>query len=174
MNLWGSDDRGPGGDPSWLGGKDRDGVDSQGSGGWSSDFGGGAQRPDSDFGDSDFGGGSSGGGFGGSKDARAAEDMAPRFGDVTGDDARTKEADSPWTESFTGQRAEGSRRGRSGLSRALGAVVPIIVLLIVGFVFAKVSGSGGLHGFSAWWIFMFIGLPLLNRLIRLIRKHLDD
>ena len=171
-NLWGSDDRGPGGDPSWLGGKDR-GAGSQGSGGWSSDFDDGAQRPDPDFGGGDVGGGDvSAGGFGG-RDAQA-ESMAPRFGDVTGDDARTKEADAHWSESFTGQRTEGSRRGRSGLSRALGAVLPIVVLLIIGFAFAKVFGSGGLHGFSAWWIFMFIGLPFLNRLIRRIRKHLDD
>src|SRR5699024_1982407 len=102
------------------------------------------------------------------------ESMAPRFGDVTGDDARTKEADAHWSESFTGQRTEGSRRGLSGLSRALGAVLPIVVLLIIGFAFAKVFGSGGLHGFSAWWIFMFLRLPFLNRLIRRIRKHLDD
>src|SRR5699024_9606304 len=80
MKLWGSDGRGPGGDPSWLGGKDRDGADSQGSGGWSSDFGDGAQRPDSDFGGGDFGGGGSGGGnFGGGTDAQAAQSMAPRF-----------------------------------------------------------------------------------------------
>src|SRR5699024_12760420 len=93
--LWGSDDRGPGGDPSWLGGKAR-GAGSQGSGGWSSDFDDGAQRPDPDFGGGDVGGGDGGaGGFGG-RDAQA-ESMAPGFGGVTGGRARTTEAAAHWS-----------------------------------------------------------------------------
>lgn len=161
-NRWGHDERGPGGDPPWLGGKDRGGTGAQDSWGWSSDFAGGAQSPDSDF------GGSS------SRDAQAAEQMAPRFGDSADDDARTEGADSPWMESFTGQQSEGSGSRRSGLSRLLGAVVPIFALVIFGVVFMRIFSGGHFGGFGTLWILAFIGIPILGRVVRAIRKHLGD
>ncbi len=161
MNRWGNDDRGPGGDPSWLGGKDRGDARTQGSGNWSSDFDSGAQGADSDF--------------GGGRDTQAAEQMAPRFGENTGEHSRTTDsgADSPWMESFTGQGAEGSSgTSRSGLSRVLGAIVPIFALVIFGVVFMRIFSGGGFGGFSTWWILLFIGIPILSRVVRMVRKHL--
>src|SRR5699024_2857515 len=164
-NQWGNTQHGPGGDPSWLGGKDRGDGGSQSSGGWSSDFAGGAQSPDSDFGGGDFGGG---------RDARAAEQMAPQFGDSVGDDARTEGSASPWLESFTGQQSEGSGNRRSGFSRILGAVVPIFVLVIFGVFFIRFFSGFSFGGFGSWWILLFIGIPILSRLVRMIRKHLGE
>lgn len=163
-DRWGHDGSGPGGDPSWLGGKDREGG-SQGSGGWSSGFADGARSPDPDFGGGDVGGG---------RGAQAAERMAPRFGDSAGDDARTTGEGSPWLESFTSQSGEGSRDRRWGFSRVMGLVVPILMLGFVVIFFTGLFGDGGFGGFGSWWILLFVAIPMLGRLIRMIRRHLDD
>lgn len=167
MNRWGNDDHGPGGDPSWLGGGDRGGADPQGAGGWSSGFSPDSQGPDSDFAPSDSD-------FGGSRSPQAAEQMAPRFGDRAGEDPLPSDREGPsWTSSFTGQDAEGSSSGRSTLSRVLGAVVPIITIVIFGIIALRVFGGGhGFSGFGMWWIFVFI-IPVISRVVRAIRKHLD-
>src|SRR5690625_7481021 len=55
-SSWGNDRHGPGEDPSWLGGKDRETAGGSADGGqstvWSSDF---SAEPDSPVVDSDFG-----------------------------------------------------------------------------------------------------------------------
>lgn len=170
MNHWGNHDRGPGGDPSWLGGRDRDGEDPQ-SGGWSSGFASDAQGPDSGVvrSDSDFGN---------SRSPRSAEQMAPRFGDHVGDGPlpSDRDAGSPWTSSFTGQDASGSGSGRSTLSRVLGAVVPLLMIVVFGVIALRIFGGfgGGFSGFGSWWIVLFIGIPIVSRVIRMIRRKLGD
>ncbi|WP_394214804.1 hypothetical protein [Brachybacterium vulturis] len=169
-NRGGNDDHGPGGDPSWLGGEDGGGADSPGSGSWSSDFGSDDQRSGSDVGDSDSD-------FGGRRDPHAAGQMAPRFGDRAGDRPLPSggDEDSPWSSAFTGQGSESSGSGRSTLSRLLGGVVPFLMIVIFGVIAVRVfGGSGGIGGFGPWWIFLFIGIPIVNRVIRAIRKHLGD
>ncbi|ATG50341.1 hypothetical protein CFK38_01480 [Brachybacterium vulturis] len=160
MNRWGNDDHGPGGDPSWLGGGDRDGAEPQGadgSGGWSSDFASDAQGADPDFGDS--------------RDPQAAERMAPRFGDVTGDEARRRggESESSWMAGFTGQGTEESSSSRSTLGTVIGGVVPILVVVVFGVIIMRFFD----FGLSAWWIFVFV-IPFIRRITRKIGKHFGD
>lgn len=181
MNRWGNSDHGPGGDPSWLGGKDRGGGDAAdgGSGGWSSDFSSDFSRgsstsstqPESDFSRGDAG-------FTGRAESPDAEQMAPRFGDRSDGDVRSSEGsgDSPWSASFTGQESAGSGSRKSGLSKALGAAVPILAVLIIGIVAVNVVGGfgDGFGGFGFMWMFLFFGIPLISKVIRAIRKNLDD
>lgn len=180
MNRWGNDDHGPGGDPSWLGGGDRGGEDSQG--GWSSGFASDAEgsdsdvgRSDSDFGRSDSDFGRSDSDFAGSRGPRAAEQMAPRFGDRAGDGPLPSDRESSsWTSSFTGQDSEGSRSGRSTLSRVLGAAVPILSIVVFGIIALRIFGGGhGFGGMGMWWVLVFV-IPVISRVVSKIRKHLDD
>lgn len=166
MNRWGNDDHGPGGDPSWLGGGDRGGEDSQG--GWSSGFASDAEGSDSDVGRSDSD-------FAGSRGPRAAEQMAPRFGDRAGDGPLPSDRESSsWTSSFTGQDSEGSRSGRSTLSRVLGAAVPILSIVVFGIIALRIFGGGhGFGGMGMWWVLVFV-IPVISRVVSKIRKHLDD
>lgn len=163
-NRWGSDDHGPGGDPSWLGGGDRRGAEQQGAGGWSSDFGSDAQGHDSDVARSDAD-------FAGGRDPQAAEQMAPRFGEVTGDEATTRgrDADPSWTASFTGQDAEGSESVRSNLGKAVGGIVPILSVVVFGVIIMRFFD----FGLSAWWIFVFV-IPFIRRIARKVGKKFGD
>lgn len=170
-NRWGNDDHGPGGDPSWLGGGDRDGgavpERGQGSGRFSSDFASdfsrdprssqGARRPaESDFSERDKG--------------QAAESMAPRFGEVTGDAAISEDRDqgSAWASSFTGHSGEGqgrSRSGRSIVAQVIGLLGSSVGLIVFAIFFYRM-------GFDMWWILLGIGFPLVVRVVRLIRRNL--
>lgn len=174
VNRWGNDDHGPGGDPSWLGGGDSSGADSQGSDGWSSGFGSDDQRSDSDFGGSDSD-------FGGRRDPQAAEQMAPRFGGGDGDGPLPsgRDEDAPWTSSFTGQEDGASGPNDWGVTRVigkLGKIVPIIITVIVALVFFRVffGGHGFFGGFSSWWVLLFFGIPLIKKAVRVFRRGRDD
>lgn len=104
--------------------------------------------------------------------------MAPRFGDHVGDGPLPSDRDegSPWTSSFTGQDASGSGSGRSTLSRVLGAVVPLLMIVVFGVIALRIFGGfgGGFSGFGSWWIVLFIGIPIVSRVIRMIRRKLGD
>lgn len=177
-NRWGNDDHGPGGDPSWLGGGDRDGgavpERGQGSGDFSSDFTSDSLRDprssqsarpaaESDFpsAESDYSERDKG---------QAAESMAPRFGDVTGDAARSegRAQGSPWMSSFTGTSSAGQGRSRRGgslvaqLIGLLGSSVGVIIFAVIVFRM----------GFDMWWILLFVGIPLIGKIARLIRRNL--
>ena len=163
MNRWGNDDHGPGGDPSWLGGKDRGSTEPQGSGDWSTDFEADAARPHSDF-----GGGAdvAGSGADGRWGPPSAEEMAPRFGERAGQDARTGGGEnSPWRDSFSGE--EGSRSERSGASRWMGLVWSLIPFAIFLFIAFRVFDVG----FGGWWVFLFI-IPVLGRVFRSVTRNL--
>lgn len=174
-NRWGSDGHGPGGDPSWLGGGDRDGGAApergQGSGGFSFEF---ASDATSDFSrdsrssqgarpaaESDFPGRDRG---------QATESMAPRFGEVTGDAAISEDRDqgSAWASSFTGQSSEGrgrSQSGRSLVAQVIGLLGSSVGLIVFAIFFYRM-------GFDMWWILLGFGLPLVARVARLIRRNL--
>ncbi|ASK65987.1 hypothetical protein CFK39_09315 [Brachybacterium avium] len=159
-DRWGSDDHGPGGDPSWLGGADRGGAEqhgADGSGGWSSDFAADAQGADSDF--------------GGSSDPLAAERMAPRFGEVTGDAARSPggEPESPWLTGFAGLDTEDAENIQSSLRRAVRGIVPVLLVVVFGVIVMKLFD----FGFIGMWLFVFL-IPFLGRIFRTIRKRLGD
>ncbi|HEX7350993.1 hypothetical protein [Brachybacterium sp.] len=171
MNRWGNDDHGPGGDPSWLGGKDRGsgGAPESDGGGWSSGF---SSDVASESSGSDFA--HRGSDSAARWQAQEAEQMAPRFGERADGDARTSSGgeDSPWMAGFAGQESAGSGSQKSGLSKLLGAVVPIFALVIFGIVAVNIFG-GFSGGFGFWWMFLFIGIPLLSKVVRALRKHLD-
>jgi hypothetical protein len=167
-NLWGNDEHGPGGDPSWLGGKDRDGAglpgaDRRESGpdGWSSDFSsadlrgqqGGAPQP-------------AAADFPHRRDPDAAESMAPRFGERTGEIPDDRDQQSPWMSSFREQDGEGRARGPGSIAgqvlALLGSSVGVIIFAVV---FLRM-------GFDMWWILLIVGVPLISRVVRLIRRNL--
>lgn len=172
MNRWGNDDHGPGGDPSWLGGRDRD--DQSGSTGWNSDFGSDDQKADSDFassGSTDFGW----------TDPQTAEEMAPRFGDRGRGDPLplSRDEDSPWNRDFT-DRDENGRDDSPGSKVA--AVLPKIVTTVISIIaailifkifFGGFGGSNGFGGIFPWWILLVFGLPLLRKLGRIFRGRGD-
>ena len=164
MNRWGSDESGPGGDPSWLGGKDRGGQgevpgfggDGQGSegvhgrndplpngqSGWSSDFGPGSydRRADQDFGSS-------------SSPGDAPEHTGPRFGsfgeggvDDGSDHGRGRDA--------------GNSSNTPTLKQVIGGVLPMLVFVVVAIVFFRAD-------FSFWWIAFVIILPTIQRISRM-------
>lgn len=158
---WGRSDHEPGGDPSWLGGKDR-GQDAQGSSGWSSDFSSQSSREAS----SDFASEPSA-----QADPRAqeAESMAPRFGE------RGEDADSPqstqWHSDFgtPGQEsgAGGGRSPRSTKAQVTGLLGSIVGLVIFAFLAYRA-------GMDMWWVLLVIGVPLINRGTRALRRNRRD
>lgn len=155
---WGNEGHGPGGDPSWLGGKDRgrDGVTPQSGAdgkagplpdsgdGWSSDFGAGSARRSAD---SDFDASAS--------PSQAPEHSAPRFGSfgeggVDGSDREQRQLDA--------QVADATRTPT--LKQILGALVPTVAFVVIAIVFFRAD-------FSFWWIAFVVILPTVRRLTRL-------
>ncbi|WP_345076182.1 hypothetical protein [Brachybacterium paraconglomeratum] len=171
MNRWGNDGHGPGGDPSWLGGGDRaDGKApecGQGSGAFSSDFTSDFSQDQRGVQDSPTAADPDLPGRGRSQDA---ESMAPRFGEVAGDSARSegRAQDAPWMSSFTGSSGEGQGRAQRGgslvaqLIGLLGSSVGVIIFAVIVFRM----------GFDMWWILLFVGIPLISKIARLIRRNL--
>lgn len=96
--------------------------------------------------------------------------MAPRFGDVTGDAARTEDRaqDAPWMSSFAEASGEGRGRAKSGRSLVaqllglLGSSVGVIIFAVIVFRM----------GFDMWWILLLVGIPLISKIARLIRRNL--
>lgn len=149
----GNEGHGPGGDPSWLGGKDRggDGVTPRSGAdghagplpasgdGWSSDFGAGSGRRSAD---QDFD----------SSVSQAPEHSAPRFGSFGEDGGDDSDRE----------------RGRLGadaartptLTQVLGALVPALVIVVVAIVFFRAD-------FNYWWIAFVVILPTIQRVARL-------
>lgn len=190
---WGNDDRGPGGDPSWLGGKDRGGNSGGGGSsgsGWSSDFG-------SDFGPDASRSTGGGGDFGGSpaptfgQDSRA-EHAGPEFGTRAGQaplPSRDQQG-SGWKATFTGADAEsagaeGSGAGRKAISLVfrilfLGVFFIVALRIVFGNEIASLSdGSffssgggilGGTSNFFKLWILLFIGIPVVRIVRKMLRK----
>lgn len=197
-NRWGRDRHGPGGDPSWLGGKDRGGDGpsaiggaGQGSGAAASD---GSRSPSSDFGSdfvsdapsssdfsSDFSSEASAApsdgaargdfGAGGASDGReplpSAEDMAPRFGRSAGRSSDTDDggAEHSWRSGFENSTADnGGMSGSSGKSP--GAQIAGLLSSGVGIaIFAVIAWR---VGFDQWWIVLFVAVPLINRVARML------
>lgn len=77
---------------------------------------------------------------------------------------------------FTGQESSGSGSQKSGISAILRAVVPVFAIVIFGIVALNIFGgfSGGFGGFGFWWMFLIFGIPLISKVVGLIRRHLDD
>ena len=148
---WGNEGHGPGGDPSWLGGKDRGGdgvtprsgaegqagpLPSSGDG-WSSDFGAGSGRRGAD---QDFG----------SSPSQVPEHSAPRFGSF-GED-RGGDSDR--------ERHQPGTSRTPSVKQVLAALVPTIVMVVIAIVFFR-------SDFSFWWIAFVIILPTIRRFGRL-------
>ncbi|MDN5688160.1 MAG: hypothetical protein L0G94_16005 [Brachybacterium sp.] len=178
MSIFGGKDgRGPGGDPSWLGGTDRDG--SSGTN-WSSDFGAedsaaqgtsdGGSRTDSDFGgSSDFGGGSDvgdGARSGGDAGTEAPSYQAPRFGDGRGDEAngRGGDQDAGFASSFTGTEESA---GGDGSSKGIGAKILGVLGSFVGLIIAVFVAYQ--VGIDVLWLLIFGAIPLVSRAARAFR-----
>ena len=170
MNRWGNDEHGPGGDPSWLGGKDRGGpgtgADGAGTGEsrpgplpsgdstWSSDF---DSRSSSRRADQDFG-------------PRSPEPQhsAPRFGEF-GDDSRGR-AERRYEDWESGGRSDPEDRNRAGeVGKALVKMVPSVVFLIIFIGFFSSNGFFS-HGFSFWWIALVILVPQVIDLVKKVLK----
>ena len=170
-NRWGNDDHGPGGDPAWLGGGGGDGGGAPGrgqrSGGFSSDFASDVPRDSQSTQGSRPAAESD---FSGQDRVVGAESMAPHFGDVSGDAAisEDREQGSPWMPSFTGQSSEGqgrSQSGRSIVAQVIGLLGSSVGLLVFAIFFYRL-------GFDMWWILLGLGVPLIARVARLIRRSL--
>ncbi|GAA1488721.1 hypothetical protein [Brachybacterium sacelli] len=135
------DAHGPGGDPSWLGGKDRDGTSGTG---WSSGFGS-ESRADSDF--------------GGDVASEAPRPQGPEFGGEAA--GRGGEQEPGWAESFTGQD---DASGDEGTGKGSGAKVFGALATLVGLgIFAIVAYR---MGFDVWWVIFFVAFPMISRLLR--------
>ena len=184
MSIFGGkDDRGPGGDPSWLGGTDRD--RSSGSN-WSSDFGpedsaaqgtsDGGYRADSDFGgSSDVGGGADLGGdtwssgdtwSGGDAGPAAPSYQAPQFGDGRGEEATGRgddqEADFASGIAETEESADGEGSSTSTAGKVLGVLGAFVGLIIVAVVVYQM-------GLDVAWLLVFGAIPLVSRAARALR-----
>lgn len=185
MNTpWGNNDHGPGGDPSWLGGKDRGGQQGASglgrsgasgtageptgsrasSGGWSSDF---SSDPASPAGgtraESHGGGGTSTDPF---------RHQAPEFGRGAGQ-AQSRgrdEAESGWAAGFRGE--DGSEDGSSGATgKSMAAQLIGLLTSLLGLViFAVIAYNMGMN---LWWVILVVGFPLLSRGIRMLRRNLN-
>lgn len=123
---WGNDDHGPGGDPSWLGGTDRDGAGPQDTGGFSSDFG---PR----------------------NDQQAAEGMAPQFGE-RGALPSDRDEGSPWSAAFASSDAGKADDGRLHLGKAFTKFFPLLVMAIMAIFFFRMFSGG----FSLWFLLLFL------------------
>ena len=151
---WGNDDHGPGGDPSWLGGTDRGGSGSQGGGGVSSDVAPDAQAPSADFGPR--------------HDQRAAEEMAPQFGE-RGALPSDRDEGSPWREGFSSSDSDRADDGGFDAGKAFRKFFPLLVLVIVAvFGFRMFSGS-----FSLWFLVLFL-IPFVRNAVSIIRNLFKD
>ena len=153
-----SNDHEPGGDPSWLGGKDR-GPDPQSSNGWSSDFAPQrSQRPYSDFGDQPAPSADS--------PAQDADSMAPRFGE-SGGRSVSRQDSAQWTSDFSSSR-RGGRAGGGRSSRSVKAQVTGLLGSVVGLiVFAVFAYRAGM---DMWWVLLVVGVPLISRGTRILRR----
>lgn len=165
-SSWGNDQHGPGGGPSWLGGRDR-GTGDGGTGagqfsGWSSDFtsGAGSSAADSDFGrDSQSGQGSSG----------ALPVRGPQFGRVDEANARRSSGgDDGWMSEFTGDRGGRSRGGRR--NKSLWTLLPIAVVAVV-IIIVATTMTGGYSGSNFRFFLLIFIVPIISRVIRSITRR---
>ena len=172
-NQRGDDAHGPGGDPSWLGGGDRN-RGSDRPGGFSSDFSGDTaagsdrdrsrQAPDSDF--------------GGSRPQAqtpyrpdpAPERQASGFGQwMTEQQNPTDQAgQASWRPEFDGQPTAGQSRmsGKGFATRLSGWFTSAIGLVIFAFIASQ-------FGMNLWWILVVLGLPLLPKLFAVVTRYLE-
>lgn len=154
---WGNSDHEPGGDPSWLGGKDR-GPDSQSSSGWSSDFAPqSSNRPSSDFADQRAP----------SADPRAAEaeSMAPRFGEhgEEMDGTPSEQRHSEFSSQGKGGGSDGGQGPRLSAAKVIGMLTSVVGLIIFAF-FAMRAGM------DLWWVILVFGVPLISRIVRNLQR----
>lgn len=157
-SSWGNDQRGPSGDPSWLGGKDREtaggGVGGGHSSGWSSDF---SSEPGSPAADADFG-------SGGQNSSGALPVRGPEFGRVEEANARQASNDgSGWMSGFTGDRGGRSRVG--GQTKGLLPQLPIGVAAIA-IIIVAATMTGSFSGSNVGFFLLVFVLPIVRRMIR--------
>ncbi|WP_341854276.1 hypothetical protein [Brachybacterium sp. GPGPB12] len=172
MNQWGNDAHGPGGDPSWLGGKDRGGPGTGADGaGTAESRPGPAPSGDSSW-SSDF-------------DSRARpvaltrtsvrvlrirsrKDSGPRFGEF-GDDARER-AERRYEEWESGGSPDPEVRNRAAeVGKALVKAIPIVVFLVIFFGFFA-RNEFFRDSFSFGWIALVVLVPMLANVIKSFRK----
>lgn len=180
MNRWGNDEHGPGGDPSWLGGKDRGGPGAGSGPGSEGRSAAEAGRSPGSGPDGRSGSGAEGrsgplpGGDGGwssdfgsdssrrrgdqdfdSSSRPVPEHSAPRFGSF-GEDADGGDADRSRDRSDSGSD-DGMRMPE--LKQILLGLLPIAIFIVVAIVFFRAD-------FSFWWVAFFIILPTIQRVAR--------
>lgn len=160
-SSWGNDQRGPGGDPSWLGGKDRDtaggGASGGQSAGWSSDF---SSDPGASAADSDFGAGNPSG----QDSSGALPARGPQFGRVDEANARqSSQDDGGWLSEFTGDRGERSRGGRQ--SKGLGMQL-LVAAISIGIIIVAATMTGSFSGSNIGFFLLVFILPIIMRVIR--------
>lgn len=159
-SSWGNDRHGPGGDQSWLGGRDRDTAGGNAGGGqssgWSSDFSSG---PDSSA-DSDVG-------AGGQSSSGALPVRGPEFGRVDEANARRSSTEGGgWMSEFTGDRGgRGGRSGGGGQTRGLLPQLLIGAVAIAIIIFAATM-TGSSSGSNFGFFLLVLILPIVRRLIR--------
>lgn len=170
MNQWGNDEHGPGGDPSWLGGKDRGGPGTGADGAgtaesrpgplpsgdstWSSDFDSrsSSRRADQDFGPS----------------SPEPQHSGPRFGEF-GDDARER-AERRYEEWESGGSPDPEVRNRAvEVGKALVKAIPIVVFVVIFFGFFA-RNEFFRDNFSFGWIALVVLVPMLANVIKSFRK----
>lgn len=159
MNTaWGNNEQGPGDDQSWLGGGDHGGQgdalgqnlsdDQNGDGssgnGWSSDFGDSAQA------------------------SEPPAYQGPEFGDRSGQGGSSRHEDggSGWASNFTGVSDSGrgsSGSGKSFLPMLLGGLASLVGVVIFAVIAYRM-------GMDIWWAVLFVGIPLISRVARLLRR----
>ena len=157
--AWGNNDQGPGEDQSWLGGGDRGGQgDALGQNRSGARNGAGSSE---DGWPSDFGEGGQG--------SEPPTYQGPEFGDRSGQDGSSRpEGDgSGWASSFTG--ANGSGRSGSGSQKSflpmlLGGLASLVGVVIFAVIAYRM-------GMDIWWAVLFIGIPLISRVARLLRRN---
>ena len=164
-STWGNDRHGPGGDPSWLGGKDREtaggSADGGQSSGWSSDFSSDAGPP---VADSDFGDGTQGPSGPQQSSSGALPVRGPEFGRVDEANARPSSNDGGgWMSEFTGDR--GGRSGGGGRTRGLLPQLLIGAGAIAIIIFAATM-TGSFSGSNIGFFLLVFILPIVRRLIR--------
>jgi len=150
----GNGDHGPGGDPSWLGGSDRGGSGAQGGGGFSSDFAPDAQASSADFGPR--------------HDQRAAEEMAPQFGERGALPSEHDEGSS-WRTGFASSDSDRADDGGFDAGKAFRKFFPLLVMVIVAVsVFRMFSGN-----ISLWFLVLFL-IPFVKSAVSIIRNLFKD
>ena len=141
-------DHGPQGDPSWLGGGDRQ------------QWGGGG----STSGDGTAAGGSDPA----PESARPDADFGPSFGDPTPQPA--PERTEAWAPSFGDAREQGGRpRGTGGQGKSLASKLSGLLVSSVGVIFFMIFALN--WGMNYGWVVLFVLGPIAIRAVKIVQQH---